>query len=389
MTVLSEAAQVVKEESAPQAAYPVDLNLASQELLEALPGIGPKLATRIITYRQAHGPFASVDDITRVSGIGPALLQQLRPRLTVMHLAGPQGKALATATEQKGEEMTENADLEEMVEAEAEILTEETDMAVQPDEGSSLPSPIVEESQPGAGVEEEAITPPSEPEVVETKEPAEAEEEAITPPPEPEAVETEEPAEAEEEAAPEAPVEPTRPYKRGAWIWPAVIGALAGAILGAVLALLIFAAINGAVDIRNSDAILSVEGEISALEVKLNAVQSDVGTLQGDVGGLRERVEVLSGLTPRMDAVEQTVTRLEKSTTDLQDRVDTLDTTVSQLEANVEQINTTLEAVRAQTQKAMDFFDGLRSLLGRIFGSATPEPESRTLRPWTVAEVAA
>ncbi|HHE73384.1 MAG TPA: hypothetical protein ENL34_14015 [Chloroflexi bacterium] len=387
MTVLSEAAQVVKEESHPQAAYPVDLNSASQELLEALPGIGPKLATRIITYRQAHGPFASVDDITRVSGIGPVLLQRLRPRLTVTHFTGPQEEASVRATQPKGRKMTENVDVEDIVEA--EVLAKETDMAMQPDEGGPLPSPIVEEGQPGEGVEEEAITPPSEPEVVETEEPAEAEEEAITPPPEPEAVETEEPAEAEEEAAPEAPVEPTRPYKRGAWIWPAVIGALAGAILGAVLALLIFAAINGAVDIRNSAAILSVEGEVSALEVKLNAVQSDVGTLQGDVGGLRERVEVLSGLTPRMDAVEQTVTRLEKSTTDLQDRVDTLDTTVSQLEANVEQISTTLEAVQDQTQKAMDFFDGLRSLLGRIFGSATPEPESRTLHPWTVAEVAA
>jgi len=142
MTVLSEAAQVVKEESHPQAAYPVDLNSASQELLEALPGIGPKLATRIITYRQAHGPFASVDDITRVSGIGPVLLQRLRPRLTVTHFTGPQEEASVRATQPKGRKMTENVDVEDIVEA--EVLAKETDMAMQPDEGGPLPSPIVE-----------------------------------------------------------------------------------------------------------------------------------------------------------------------------------------------------------------------------------------------------
>jgi competence protein ComEA len=49
---------------------PIDINRADREALMALPGIGPVLAERIITYREAHGPFKSVDDLTAIAGIG-------------------------------------------------------------------------------------------------------------------------------------------------------------------------------------------------------------------------------------------------------------------------------------------------------------------------------
>jgi len=49
---------------------PIDINRADREALLALPGIGPVLAERIIAYREAHGPFKSVDDLTAISGIG-------------------------------------------------------------------------------------------------------------------------------------------------------------------------------------------------------------------------------------------------------------------------------------------------------------------------------
>lgn len=59
----------------------VSINRASARELEALPGIGPVLASRIVAYRNAHGPFRSVDDLINVSGIGPKLLEQLRPHV--------------------------------------------------------------------------------------------------------------------------------------------------------------------------------------------------------------------------------------------------------------------------------------------------------------------
>lgn len=61
----------------------VDVNRAGPEALEALPGIGPELARRIVEERETHGPFRSVDDLSRVSGIGPKKLEALRPFVVI------------------------------------------------------------------------------------------------------------------------------------------------------------------------------------------------------------------------------------------------------------------------------------------------------------------
>lgn len=61
----------------------IDVNTAGSAELQTLPGIGPVLAERIVAWREANGPFASVDALLDVSGIGPAVLGQIRELVRV------------------------------------------------------------------------------------------------------------------------------------------------------------------------------------------------------------------------------------------------------------------------------------------------------------------
>ncbi len=61
----------------------ININSADAATLEGLPGVGPVLAERIAAYRDANGPFASVDALDAVSGVGPAALEKLRAVATV------------------------------------------------------------------------------------------------------------------------------------------------------------------------------------------------------------------------------------------------------------------------------------------------------------------
>lgn len=67
----------------PEPRGPVDINTAGLEELQTLSGIGPTLAQRIIDYREANGPFASVDELVKVKGIGEATLEKFRDSAAV------------------------------------------------------------------------------------------------------------------------------------------------------------------------------------------------------------------------------------------------------------------------------------------------------------------
>ena len=59
----------------------IDVNTATEFQLNALPGFGPALAARIATDRATRGPFESVDDLARVHGIGPRLIERIGPHV--------------------------------------------------------------------------------------------------------------------------------------------------------------------------------------------------------------------------------------------------------------------------------------------------------------------
>jgi competence protein ComEA len=72
-----------KDAKTSKAAVIVNLNTATVAELEALPGIGTRVAERIIEYRTQKGPFKKIEELMNVQGIGEKSFLKLRPQLTV------------------------------------------------------------------------------------------------------------------------------------------------------------------------------------------------------------------------------------------------------------------------------------------------------------------
>jgi competence protein ComEA len=74
---------VVGGSSDPVEQGPINLNVATVDQLDGLPGIGPATAAAIIAYRRDHGPFSSIEQLLEVHGIGPSKLEQIRALVVV------------------------------------------------------------------------------------------------------------------------------------------------------------------------------------------------------------------------------------------------------------------------------------------------------------------
>jgi competence protein ComEA len=75
-------AQASSSEQQP-ATTKVNINKASAAELEKLPGVGPKMAGEILQYREAKGPFKSVEDLKEVKGVGPKNFEKIKNGVTV------------------------------------------------------------------------------------------------------------------------------------------------------------------------------------------------------------------------------------------------------------------------------------------------------------------
>ncbi|MBN1434484.1 helix-hairpin-helix domain-containing protein [Candidatus Fermentibacterales bacterium] len=71
------------EPDSPEASLPVDINTADARTLELVPGIGPARAAAIVSFRELHGPFETLEDLCLVPGIGPAMLEGMRAFITI------------------------------------------------------------------------------------------------------------------------------------------------------------------------------------------------------------------------------------------------------------------------------------------------------------------
>jgi competence protein ComEA len=96
VVLLAIAGAAVAGESAPEGV--VNVNTATSEQLQLLPGVGPALAERIVAFREANGPFRAADELEAVKGIGEKALERLRPYLRV---SGETTLATKVATQRK------------------------------------------------------------------------------------------------------------------------------------------------------------------------------------------------------------------------------------------------------------------------------------------------
>ena len=82
-TVPEQTESTEPEASTEAPSGPIDLNTATSEQLQTLPGIGPVYADRIIEYRNTHGPFTSVSQLLNISGIGQKRLAAIWDYITI------------------------------------------------------------------------------------------------------------------------------------------------------------------------------------------------------------------------------------------------------------------------------------------------------------------
>lgn len=76
---------VVQRGTQSQSGFLIDVNQAGWVEWMQLEGVGPALASRIVADRQVHGPFATIEDLGRVPGIGPATIDRIRSSLRIRH----------------------------------------------------------------------------------------------------------------------------------------------------------------------------------------------------------------------------------------------------------------------------------------------------------------
>jgi competence ComEA-like helix-hairpin-helix protein len=305
--------------------FVADLNQATAEELDALPGIGRSLARRIVAYREERGGFHALEELAAVPGLSRAVYERLADRLTVV----PPETALPPAA----------------------------------GEAVSAEPPEVAVALPGAPVVQETVLP----EVEEA-----APEKRILPVEKPPAAEkAPAPPRVEPAAPPPAPPpvhEPPRQRGSLSWLWSALLGGL----FGLVFTLLVFAGINGSLDLNNSRAVLDVQNRV-------NTLAAEATSLRGEIDGLRQRLDTLEGLTARMDKAESAVETLRQETVGLDQRADALE---SELASVAEEFST----VQAQTQRVTTFFERLQALLRDVFGDEgasgpTPAPPVETPLP--------
>jgi competence protein ComEA len=292
----------------------VEVNRATVEELTAVPGIGPALAERIVAAR----PFTSLEDLTRVSGIGPTSLEKIRPFLKIDFAAAPEAEEPASTPD----ELVSAAAADQQP-AEAELPLPES------------PSP---EAPP---VEAESV------QIEEGKAQTESQEAA------PADAETPAPVESQPASAPPPAAQTLKSGEKWArredLLWTGVGVAILTLILSLIFTL-------GTLALINQTLTYAPAAEAQALSARLDALNNRIRLLEGDVDNLRSRVQTIEALGGR-------VTTLERGQQSLSEELKSAQSELADLQQQTAAFQTQIEELQKRSNVFQNFLDGLRRLL--------------------------
>jgi len=319
----------------------VDLNTATAADLEALPGIGPTYARRIIEYRQQRGPFTDISQIKEVRGIGEALYARIDDRLTVSEEIPEQ--VLTEEVELTGEEISEPVPTEEVELTGEEVLE---------------PAPTEEVEPTGEEISEQAPTGEARP--------------------------------TRREFEPE--IRTARlPFAIGGVWWElakALLIIVLSTLLGVAISLGVIYSYNGTLDFSKHRDAVALKAQAEKLQRASDSLQSDLEAIVGRVDNLEEKAKGFEELKKGVESLKADLGELSKDVkslraevADLGKDVEGLTTDVGDLEKGVESLTTDVSdlkeemgVVRQEAARVNGFLNALRDLLIETQGTPIPTP---------------
>ena len=311
----------------------VDLNTATAADLEALPGIGPTYAQRIIEHRQQKGPFTEINQIKEVQGIGQALYARINDRLTVGEEISEQSPT--EEVEPTGEEISEQAPTEEV-----EPTGEEISEQVPPEEAK----PTREEIEP--------------------------------------AIRT---------------ARPPFAIRGVWWeLAKGLLIIVLSTLLGVAISLGVIYSYNGTLDFSKHRDSVALKAQAEELQRASASLRADLEVIGGRVEDLEEKAKGFEELKKGVESLKTDVGELSKDVkslktdvSDLNRDVESLETDVGDLRKDVESLKTgvsdlkkEVEVIEKETARVNGFLNALRDLLIETQGAPAPTPTpTSTPRP--------
>jgi prefoldin subunit 5 len=328
---------------------PIDLNAADVDTLCLLPGIGYALARRIIVARS----FETIDDLTRVRGVGLAAVRRWRPFLTVpstSELDLSEADGVPSEVEYVEAKVLPAERAEEAESGETEVEPVERAAEAEGDEAEVIPAERAEEAESG----ETEVEPVERAAEAEGDTQAAGEERPLLP-----------------EALPDAARGRRRPAVTRSYVgWLVAISGLLVLVLSLLLSLGILATLNG------SQLQFASPAQISALAVRIEGLEAQADSLGQDVDGLRTRLTNLEAMGERMRVVEQAaeglrsdVDAVTSDVADLSTQVGTVEADLSTASEQLDDLQREVGTLREQSGQFQKFLDGLQALMDSLFRS--------------------